>query len=92
MKAYFTTIARGITHTDLNAELTLLMSPDQTLKLWEKIFVAHENEILINPNKQGCTYLDDHLESQHELRAQLGKNKLSSPFEENSYVCTHLTR
>ena len=67
MEASFTAIARGITHADLNAELTLIMALDPTSRLWRKIFIAHEEGILMNPDKPGYTFLDEHVDSQQKL-------------------------
>ena len=92
MEASFTAIARGITHADLNAELTLIMAPDETSRLWKKVFLAHEKGTFINPDKPGRTYLDDHLESQQKLRARHEKMKSSTPFEEKPFVSKPLTR
>lgn len=92
MEASFTAIARGITHADLNAELTLIMAPDQTSKLWKKIFIAHEQGTLLNPDNPGRTYLDDYREAQQKLRARHEKKKSPSAFEEKPYVCKPLTR
>jgi hypothetical protein len=33
MEASFTAIARGITHSDLNAELALIMADDETSRM-----------------------------------------------------------
>jgi hypothetical protein len=92
MKASFTAIARGITHADLNTELTLIMAPDETSRLWKKVFAAHEQGTFINPDKPGRTYLEDHLEAQQKLRARHEKIKSSISFEEKPYVCKPLTR
>jgi hypothetical protein len=92
MEASFTTIAREIIHANLNAELTLIMAPDQTSRLWRKIFIAHEEGTLMNPDKPGSTFLDDHLEAQQKQRARHEKKKSISVFEEKSYVCKPLTR
>jgi hypothetical protein len=51
MEASFTAIARGITHNDLKAELTLIMAPEETSRLWKKVFVSHEKGLFINPDK-----------------------------------------
>ena len=92
MEAFFTAIARGITHSDLNAELTLIMAPDETSKLWKKVFTAHESGTLINPDKPGRTFLDDHLEAQQRSRARHEKSKSATPFEEKPYACKPLSR
>ena len=92
MEASFTAIARGITHADLNAELTLIMAPDLTSRLWRKIFIAHEEGTLMNPDKPGYTFLDEHVEAQQKLRARHEKNKSPAAFEEKPYVCKPLTR
>ena len=92
MEASFTAIARGITHSDLNAELTLIMAPDETWRMWKKVFSAHENGTLINPDKPGRTYLDDYLEAQQKLRARHEKTKSSTPLDEKPYACKPLTR
>ena len=62
MEASFIAIARGITHANLNAKLTLIMAPDETLRLWKKVFAAHEKGTFINPDKLERTYLEDHLD------------------------------
>ena len=36
MESSFIAIARGITHAELSAELTIIMAPDETSKLWKK--------------------------------------------------------
>lgn len=92
MEASFTAIARGITHADLNAETMLIMAPDPTSKLWRKIFLAHEEGTLLNPDKPGRTYLDDYHEAQQKLKARHEKKKSPSAFEEKPYVCKPLTR
>lgn len=92
MEASFTTISRGITHADLNAELTLIMAPDQTSRLWKKIFIGHEEGTLLNPDKPRRTYLEDHREAQQKLRERHEKKKSPSAFEEKPYVCKPLTR
>ena len=92
MQASFTAIARGITHADLNAELTLIMASDQTSRLWRKIFIAHDQGTLMNPDKPGCTYLDDHLEAQQKQRARHEMKKSATTFEDKPYVCKPLTR
>ena len=65
---------------------------DQTSKLWKKIFKAHEEGTLLNPDKPGTTYLDAYRESQQKLRARHEKKKSPSEFEEKPYVCKPLTR
>ena len=55
-------IAKGINHANLNVELTLIIILDHTLKLWKKIFIAHEQGALMNPNKSGRKFLDDYFE------------------------------
>lgn len=92
MEASFTAIARGITHPELVTELTLIMAPDATFRLWRKIFVFHEEGTLMNPDKPGYTFLDEHNETQQKLRARHDKKKSPSPFEEKPYVCKPLTR
>ena len=92
MEASFSAIARGITHTDLNVELTIIMAPDETSKLWKKVFAAHENGTFINPDKPGRTYLEDHLEAQQKLQADHEKIKSSIPFKHKPFVCKPLTR
>ena len=87
MEASFTAIARGITHADLNAELTLIMAHDETSRLWKKMFATHEQGTFINSDKPGRTYLEDHLEAQQKLRARHEKIKSLTPFEEKPYVC-----
>lgn len=61
MEAPFIAIARGVTHADLNVELTIVMAPDEKSKLWKKIFIGHEKCKLINPDKPRRTYLEDHI-------------------------------
>ena len=68
------------------------MAPDQTVKLWRKIFAAHEEGTLLNPDKPGYTFLDDHNEAQQKQRARHEKKKSASAFEEKPYVCKPLTR
>ena len=92
MEASFTAIARGITHADLNAELNLIMADDETSKLWKKIFKAHEQGTLMNPDRPGTTYLDEYLEAQQKQRVRHEKKKSGTPFEEKPYVCKPLTR
>ena len=92
MEASFIAIARGVTHSDLIAETTLIMAPVETSKLWRKVFTAHETGTLLNPDRLGRTYLDDHVEAQQKLRARHEKMKSSTPFEEKPYVCKPLTR
>jgi hypothetical protein len=92
MEASFTAIARGITHNDLKAELTLIMAPEETSRLWKKVFVSHEKGLFINPDKPGRTYLEDHVEAQQKLRARHEKSKAGTPFEEKPFVTKPLTR
>ena len=93
MEACFTAICRGITHPDLIAESNLIMSDDETSRLWRKIFIAHEQGTLPNPDKPGSTFLDDHVEAQQKLRARHEKGKKSTaPFEDKPYICKPLTR
>jgi hypothetical protein len=92
METSFTAIARGITHAELHAELNLIMAEDQTARLWKKIFIAHEQGTLINPDKPGHTYLEEYLEAQQKQRARHEKKKNAGPFEEKPYVCKPLTR
>ena len=92
MEASFTAIARGITHPELKAELNIIMADDHTSKLWRKIFTAHEQGTLPNPDKPGQTYLDEHIEAQQKLRARHEKKKSGGPLEEKPFVCKPLTR
>ena len=85
-------IARGVTHSDLNVELTIIMAPDQTSRMWKKIFFAHEDGTLMNPDKPGYTFLNDWEEAQQKQRARHEKKKSASSFEEKPYVCKPLTR
>jgi hypothetical protein len=92
MEACFTAIARGITHNDLNAELAIIMSDDETSRMWKKVFQGHEKGTLINPDKLGSTYLEEYLDAQQKQRARHEKKKSASPFEEKPFLCKPLTR
>lgn len=93
MEASFTAIVRGLTLTDLAAELNIVMADEDTAKLWRKIFTGHEKGTLMNPDKPGTTYLDEHKEAQQKLRLRHEKKKSGGgEFEEKPYICKPLTR
>ena len=68
------------------------MAPDVTFRMWKRIFFAHEDGTLMNPDKPGTTFLEEFEEAQQKQRARHEKKKSATPFEEKPYVCKPLTR